>query len=376
MNASLESLRSNWWSNLLDFGQDVLIPKRKSLGLTQDDVSRMSGLGQSEISRIEGGFARPKDVSCFNSLCSVYRLTEDEKRIYAKLVLGTDLSQEKIESEFLCSFLRGQTEIIYELNRSGNPNLAVKQAKLANYIVGPFIKSVNCKDEILIEEARLRFLLEESVAFWDSSNMENIDKVIDDILKRSNLIYSTSNEVGSKPWAYYQSLICSLEYISGNHQVAKKMLGQLIQSSVLKFDQWDIETTRLAAVCAGKTKDINLLSEVEKKSYEYLINGQTSSLNKALLMEGLARGYINYDIEMSLRILGKAKGFLKESKQENSLLIVRQLQYNLTMLELMLLKDKTNSQIQGVANESLKIASEHGLLRYGSDIAKLMISYK
>src|SRR3989344_6769782 len=128
MSTDLGYLKSHWWSNLLDFGQDVLVVKRKVLGLSQKEISNYTGLNQSEISRLENGLVRPRGVPTFQLICKAYRLTETEIKDYSRLITGTISSHSYNDS--LLELLKTQVVTVYELNRSGYPFLAIRQSQL------------------------------------------------------------------------------------------------------------------------------------------------------------------------------------------------------------------------------------------------------
>jgi len=87
----LEAQKMHWRSRLLDFGEDVLLEKRRKLRKTQLEISKNIGLNQSQISRLERGLTRPLDIPTIEAVCSAYKLSLKEKQEYFKLSLGIEL---------------------------------------------------------------------------------------------------------------------------------------------------------------------------------------------------------------------------------------------------------------------------------------------
>lgn len=85
----LDAAKSNWWSRLQDFGEEVLRPQRREkLGLTQAQMAKRIGVDQSRISRIEQGGGKPKDYPTAQAYATAYQLNKKQTRDWFHLLFG------------------------------------------------------------------------------------------------------------------------------------------------------------------------------------------------------------------------------------------------------------------------------------------------
>src|SRR3989344_6023979 len=168
--------KSGWWSNLLDFGQDIFKPRRLSLSLNQLNISNKIGINQSEVSRLENGLVKPRDVPTFNSVCQAYCLTNQEKLAYSRLVYGINPHYQMPESVY--EYLSKHVQVIYELNRSGRMSVAIQMSTNLRVFIRGLLESYGLDTRLHHVLGRLVF--EESIARWDSDiSADGRNKVVE-----------------------------------------------------------------------------------------------------------------------------------------------------------------------------------------------------
>src|SRR6266567_1202595 len=126
MSNTLEYKQSFWRSNLYEFCEEVLVVNRKKYKLSQKTIAGNLGINQSEVSRIERGIVKPKNIVITKSICDVYRLNLHEKQKYLELTSGIS---NYIDTSLVASLLDSQIDSIAILNRSGSPMPAITQSK-------------------------------------------------------------------------------------------------------------------------------------------------------------------------------------------------------------------------------------------------------
>lgn len=369
MNSDLESLKSNWWSNLLDFGQDVLIVRRKALGLTQENISNKTGLNQSEISRLECGLVRPRDVPTFHQVCKAYRLTETEIRDYSKLITGS--TSRNSYNESVLELLKTQVETVYELNRSGYPFLAIRQSQLLRDFVENLIKDPSQSGiHADLGEIFARLTLEESVALWDSNPKINLKQNIPEILKKSIVLTQDISGSNENTKMYHLINLGSISYINKDYEDALLKFGPLITSEGLKKKLWEVETLRMALICSAKVKNYKLFSTIEKRVNQMLVQN-TQHSEKAMLTEGLARAYTEFSPEDAMPLIDLARSHLHKANEMGPNLMVRQIQISRSRLEALAMLDNKTA-MKKTATEAINQTKTYNLKRYQTQIESII----
>jgi transcriptional regulator with XRE-family HTH domain len=244
MTADTESAKSYWWSLLSEFGEEVLLDHRTRLGLTQADMARRCGVVQSEISRIERGLATPQNVPVFNILCGQYKLDDEEKSKFAELVTGTKNPQSLDTSTNISRLLRDQISFVANLNRSGNPKMAIKQSEIIReWLDGKSVKNSIANSQTIIKQLTL-LILEESAAWWD---------VVDD---KSTLVTKTGSLL-KKSFAlapdgnFHLTNEAFHAYILGDYNRAENFLPRIKNIKTNDGHNWGIELLRIKTIISS-----------------------------------------------------------------------------------------------------------------------------
>ena len=365
MNLTSDSLRSNWWSNLLDFGLDVLQSNRKNMGVSQAQIANTTGLNQSEISRIENGLARPKDITNFELICKAYKLTDHQRNQYSTLVLGT--VQTSKENDLL-SLLMSQIDMIYELNRSGQPILSIRQSQMLRSFIQNSLPSSSNKTDLC--EIMARITLEESVARWDSDSDRKYRTDISNILQNSMELTEQFDPNNLMANTYHEINSASIDYVNGQHKTALPKFESLLESRVLRGKLWELETLRMTLICSSKVGDYKTFSKTEKE-INFHLRSSLTPIEKVLLAEGLARAYSEFSPVDSLSLINQSQKFLTDSNVDTQPLVVREIQVKRSLLET-LVKLGKKSAAKKIANETINQASTYGLKRYHKQVNSII----
>lgn len=369
MPYDLDADRSFLFSALYEFCEEILLPKRKQQGLTQKDVSKKLDLNQSEISRIERGLVRPKDMATIQAVCNLYDLTLAEKQKYFSLTTG--ISQEKNLIDTMTSLLNEQTNFIAQLNRSGHPKTAIEHCKHLRNWVESLISFSEYNNKNLLGSI-LHLLLEESAAWWDIVPPKKLDLKTVPLLNKMSLLANSLKKVGDGDSYLYIHINKGFhEYVKGHYKNAQDYFNKVLENPLIKNHPWEIEIIRASAVIAGKLKDISAL-----RTYEQIIEKQVSKsknpAHKEYLLEGLGSGYSEIDNRKALALYNKAWEYMRQASLQQEFLMIRKIQ--LTRSYVYLLKNLLvkREALKRIAESALNEANKAGFVRHQKQILDII----
>ncbi|KKS41499.1 MAG: hypothetical protein UV05_C0054G0007 [candidate division CPR1 bacterium GW2011_GWA2_42_17] len=374
----LSAQKSSWWGDLSEFGETVLKQKRQNLGLTQQQVAKIVGLNQSQISRIEQGLSRPSDPPTLDSIAKAYHLNQKEKEYLYQLFVGVETIKTKIGESLtpVLDLLDKQTSFIAHANRSGNPQVASDHAKSIREWIsktkGLFGKSIwNTEFPMILS----RLLLEESAAIWDivspkelkfstaallKTQQEITEKAVKEYIKRESGLFLLVNK------SFHH-------YIAGNYQKALIGFLQVVNSTELKKSHWYIEVLRGILVTSGVLKDLGKLKSTERQVKTFIEKSSPSRTNHFYLLEGLARGYKNFDPAYSLKLLEEAWGLMTKARRDDDYLLIREVQLVRTALMALIAAGESRpTALEEIATPTLNLCQKHGFFRHEQQIIELI----
>lgn len=366
MGNSVDVYGSGWWSNLLDFGQDVLKAKRIKLGLSQFYISSKVGLNQSEISRIENGLARPNDIPTYELICRVYQLTNQERQNYSQLIYGSS-SINNIQTPII-ELLKSQAQVVYETSRSAQTSTAIKMSTVLRQKIMDLVNSNGYEKDLFLILGRL--VLEESVARWDSDTSVKTQESILNIVDIADNLSSAINPDERSLSKYCSLTRASLDYITGKFKNAQDKIVNIGDFEKSFDEQWNLETLRMSLICASKTKNYKQFKFDEIKILGYL-NKLNDPMAKTLLLEGLARAYSEFMPDEAILIMNDCQNYLQLSSKAGSLLMVRKIQADRSYAEIMLKAGKV-TLAKKIAEKTAYQAGSYGLLRYETQAKNLL----
>ncbi|HET7099077.1 MAG TPA: helix-turn-helix transcriptional regulator [Patescibacteria group bacterium] len=300
MTNDLDSQKSYWWSLLSEFGEEVLLVRRVALGITQADMAKRCGIDQSEISRIERGLATPQNIPALNNLCKEYKLNNDHKERFAELVTGTKNPQTYDNSRGISQLLKDQIVFVANLNRSGNPKMAIKQSEIIRtWVNNKATKSIISNNKKIIKQFSL-LLLEESAAWWDIAEDENELIMKTKPLLREAFLLDPNNSFYLTNQAFHY-------YILGKYDKAMDIIPKIIDIKTNDGHNWGIELLRIRTVIAAKIQDLRLFRNLEREIQKQLSSSVVDQINKAYLLEGLGKAYSYIDKKKALSILHESQ---------------------------------------------------------------------
>lgn len=375
---NLSAQKSSWWADLSEFGETVLKQKREKLGLTQQQIAKIVGLNQSQISRIEQGLSRPSDPPTLDSIVNAYHLNQKEKDYLCQLFVGVETIRSKVGESLtpVLDLLDEQTSFIARANRSGNPQVAAQHAgSIRDWISktkGLFGKAIWDTEFPIIMS---RLLLEESAAIWDTVNPKELKFSTAALLK-------SQQEVAEKAGKEYIKREVKLfllvnksfhHYIAGNYQKALVGFLRVAESAQLKKSHWYIEVLRGILVSSGVLGDLNKLKSTERQVKRFIEKFTPSRTNHFYLLEGLARGYKNFDPAYSLKLLEAAWGLMTKARKDGDYLLIREVQLVRTALMTLISAGESRpSALKEIATPTLNLCQKHGFSRHEQQIIKII----
>lgn len=365
MKANIGAQKSFWWVSLLEFGEDVLAKKRRFSKLTQQDISQKCGLSQSEISRIERGLAKPRDIPTIKAVCDVYQLSKSEKERYLELTTGLINLKSQDDYSLIKELIESQIQFVSLTNRRGNPKIAIDQAELlVNWLDHSFEKTM--KKDPYISQAISLLILEESAAWWDIVSPENIDLFTKQLIRRMKFL---SPFAGNHYYLINQGFHF---YIKGKYRKANQIFESILKNTKLVNTSWAIELIRANTISLGKLKNFSKLQNNQFLINQYLLQKDISNLNKAYLLEGLGRSYSEIKPELSLKILKKANKLLEIAREEPDFINIRFIQHRRSYLEALKRNFAAHNTLLEIASPALEIAEKHNFLRHRNQIIKIL----
>lgn len=374
----LSAQKSSWCADLSEFGEVVLKPRREKLGLTQQQIAKIVGLNQSQISRIEQGLSRPADPPTLDSIVNAYRLNQKEKDYLCQLFVGVETIRAKVGETLtpVLDLLDKQTSFIARANRSGNPQVAAQHAgSIRDWISktkGLFGKAIwDTEFPIILS----RLLLEESAAIWDTVNPKELKFITATLLKSQKEVAAKANAESVRKEAELFLLINKSfhHYIAGNYQPALVGFLRAVESAQLKKSHWHVEILRGILVTSGAVGDLNKLKSTEGQVQKFIEKFSPSRTNHFYLLEGLARGYKNFDPAYSLKLLEEAWGLMTKARKEGDYLLIREVQLVRTaLLTLIAAGENRPSALKEIATPTLNLCRNHGFTRHEQQILELI----
>lgn len=365
MSQDTDTRKSYWWSLLSEFGEEVLLKQRIVLGISQTVMAKRCGMAQSEISRIERGLVTPQNIPTSDEICDEYRLKQEDKDKYAKLVAGTKNPNDSNGSKGVLQLLKKQIAFVANLNRSGNPKMAIKQAQIIrSWIKNEVYETAITKNKRVIRQFSL-LLLEESAAWWDIAENQ------DELRIRTAPLLNKGLQLDPKG-SFYLTNKAFHYYIFGDSDKVLEVFPKIRDIKTNGGHNWGMELLRIKTITAASKNDVILFKNLEKEIQKQILNPKVDQINKAYLMEGLGKAYSFIDKEKAITVL-------RESQKLMDTLITNPLFWKIRYVQLArsyLMATKDNSeertQIKGLVDLALQICNQCGFIRHKKQILSLM----
>jgi len=372
-NKNYEDNKSFWWSMLLEFGEDVLATKRKKTGQTQADIAIKTGLNQSEISRIESGFTKPRDLPTIDAICQAYQLSNSEKAKYIELTTGYTSQNIGESEEIINNLLEGQIPFIAHTNRSGSPRIAIEQAELImNWIESQNISLDKYGQNTLNKISYL--LLEESAAWWDTTTTQLIDGRTAGLLNKMQQLTTISPRNNAITTLYFDINRGFHEYIKQDYVNATKTFNRVSNSPSFTGNPWELEVLRAGTIALGKTNNFRALKYNENNVLNKISSGNLTPQNKGYLLEGLGRAYLAFDISQSKRYLEESYRWIELARGMPDFLNVRFVQSVRSNLLMMKRANTHTREMLTFAEPALIETEKSGLVRHKNQILEIINS--
>lgn len=335
-------------------------------------------MNQSQISRIEQGLSRPSDPPTLDSIVNAYHLNQKEKDYLCQLFVGVETIRARVGESLtpVLDLLDEQTSFIARANRSGNPQVAAQHAgSIRDWVSktkGLFGKAI-WDTELPIILSRL--LLEESAAIWDTVNPKELKFSTSALLKSQQEITEKAGKEYIKREAGLFLLVNKSfhHYIAGSYQKALDGFLQVAESPHLRKSHWYIEVLRGILVTSGVLKDLGKLKFTERQVKTLIDKSTPSRTNHFYLLEGLARGYKNFDPAYSLKLLEAAWGLMTKARKDGDYLLIREVQLVRTALMTLIAAGESRpAALKEIATPTLNLCRKHGFSRHEQQIVELI----
>lgn len=371
---NLENTKSFWWSSLCEFCEEVLVAGRKKLSLTQQGIASKVGLSQSEISRIETGIAKPKDLPTLSAICDIYQLSSVERQKYIELIVG--LNHLVNTEDILADLLEKQVPLISYTYRSGFPNIAIKQIEsISKWIWTNTLSNKNLPNlGEPIAKAISFLLLEECAAWRDIMHGSRTDLYISGVFSKMNELTQEPNiNINNHfPMLYRQITIAFDYYIKKRYLEANRLFKDILKSPLLVGDSWEIEVIRAATISSGKSKDYSSLIRLEGKILDHINTKPVTYLTIGYLLEGLGRAYADFNLRTSEFMLKKAFEFITSAQNEPDYLVVRFIQVSRSITEVLKLLKSSKKELIKYSEPACKMAFTYGFIRHQRQILDIV----
>lgn len=366
MGGNINSIKSHWWTQLSEFGEEVLLQRRKKYYVTQSQVASITGLNQSEISRLERGLTTPRDLPTLNAISDAYRLTGDEKQKYIELIFGS--KQFNQESKLLFDFLSKQINSMADLNRSGNSLAAAQQLELTKDWLKLNWISLPNKEELV--KILSYALLEESAAWWDIINPEDLKLKVEPLLNEGAILAKNRPDTAD----YYKLNKGFNFYIKNDYKNAKKILYSINEDNINLGKHWRSELARVKIITAGRLGEIEEVKKNEKRILSLIENNEIGNIEKAYLLEGVARAYSSLNHSDSIKIIEKAYRIISAIENSPNFWKVRSVQISRTFLEIAHKDKQLFNQLRNLANKAITWCDKYNFTRHKKQIISILKS--
>jgi transcriptional regulator with XRE-family HTH domain len=370
MSNTLEYQQSFWRSNLYEFCEEVLVANRKKYKLSQKTIANNLGINQSEVSRIERGIVKPKNIVITKSICDIYRLNLHEKQKYLELTSGIS---NYTDTSLVASLLDSQIDSIAILNRSGSPMPAITQSKLLREWITSNI-NLNDKSNFYINEKISHLLLEESAAWWDVVALEETHDYTNELINNMTAIVSLDTSSNNLSATYLSINKGFHAYISGDYINAKTHFESVIAYNLLGDTLWHYEVIRAYTVTLGKLNAFVELSKIDDIIYKIVSNRSIGDSSKGYLLEGLGRAYTDLNTQKALQYFEHARNHIKLAQKNSCFLKIRQIQLTRSYLDLLKKLHTSKDKLIEIASPSISEAERSGFVRHKLQITNLLNS--
>ncbi|HKC04703.1 MAG TPA: helix-turn-helix transcriptional regulator [Patescibacteria group bacterium] len=365
MTKDLDSQKSHWWSLLSEFGEEVLVKKRLLLVITQDEMARRCGINQSEISRIERGLATPQNVPTFSNICEQYKLNLNEKDKFAELVTGTKNPHNTDTSSGILRLLKDQIAFVANLNRSGNPKMAIKQSEIIRAWLNNDSTKFTISNDKKIKMQLSLLLLEESAAWWDVAGNK------DELIKMTRALLAESLSLDPNDNFYLTNEVFHA-YILGNYAKAIEIFPKIKNIKTNDGHNWGIELLRIRAIVSAQTNDLHIFTHLESEVKKQLSNSRVDDVNKAYLLEGLGKAYSFLDKDKAIQFLSESQKLMDSLILSPLFWKIRYVQLSRSWLMATKSMPKERNKILKNINIALQICDQCGFIRHKNQILELL----
>lgn len=368
MSNNLDYKQSFWRSNLYEFCEEVLIINRKKHGLSQKIIAEQLGINQSEISRIERGIVKPKNIVTSETLCDIYKLSPIQKQKYLELTTGVS---ERVDNTLLSNLIDTQISSIANLNRSGSPTPAIEQSKQLREWIESNI-NLNDKTNYYMNEKVSHLMLEESAAWWDILVPEETFERTNSLIDKMGKIAAISNANTNLASVYLSINKGFHAYILEDYKNAKNHFADVISSTFLDKTLWGYEVIRAYSVTLGKLSDFNSLSQIENLIYKIVNDNSVEDSAKGYLLEGLGRAYTDINAKKAQTYFELAFNHINVAKKDPNFLKIRHIQLTRSYLSLLKKLPTSQEKLVQIATPALSEAEKSGFIRHKLQIVNLL----
>lgn len=362
MSYSTDFRDSYWWSCLGEFGEEVLVANRKKYRIPQQKIATILGIHQSEVSRIERGITKPRSIPFAEAICRAYSLSPTQKRKYLELLSGIPAT----DSSMLESLFDHQTIFIAQVNRAGNPNLAIHQAENLLEWTKTNIQTEQYQNSILLGKIA-RLYLEASAAWWDVTTGDDLNNHTSGHLNSMHALQLLSR-IDITSGIYYKINQAFHAYVSSNFLLSTQLFEELFNNIDMIDDLWHMEVLRAAIISASKCKNYQAVRRIEEKISRHTSQKQVGSLSKGYLLEGLARAYGEFSTEKSLEIFALAKNHILAARSQPNFLTIRYVQLVRSYIPILIKTTGSDDLVYDLVRPALDQAARSGFKRHAYQI--------
>jgi len=363
----LEAAKSHQWSNLNEFGEQVLRPRRDALGLSQPQMAKKIGVDQSRISRVEHG-EKPKDAPTAQKYIDAYKLTQQEAECWRQLIFGHPPTSFFPPEDL--ALVDGLIDSIRDISIQGNPTQAIK---IVDQLDRWLLEKGRHASSVQYSQIRTRhgwLLLEKANTYRDFLSREEIAKTAIPILQEvQQIAIESSNKEMLGVVRYQLGSVC---YIAGEYRPAIRHYEKCREG--LKAPEAQLLVLSDLAIVWGYLGGV---SEVGKLALEFnhLLNeaefSDLPAVCDALQAKVRAQGLVKLDD--AWKTLEHLQDFCVKKNLVGQCAPIRDVQLYKAQVELIVRFEPWNkAPLENLGQRGLSLAQTYGFHRHAQQIGKLL----
>ena len=369
--SDLEGDRSYWWSKFEEFCTFVLIPKRKALDLTQEQMAQRIGIHQSSVSKVETALQMPKDYPTAKAYAEHYELGPKDTHDWLELLSGITIEEAPLPPELVLAVFSNQLQTIRQIRRRGVPDLAIEAASVTGDQIRQTIRRVESTKIHQPLQEILGHLLYEQGGSYHEVLLPN--QVLPYTRPISKELKEIAQALGKVEFFGLAQLV-----LGGSHFVARQddLAIPLYEEAVLALESAErqIEAVRGIAIAWAQLQDKSEFEKAETKAREIIEKGQWVRLAMVCsLVEGLGHAQGLLKLEQAFKTLEESRdqySTIQHTDQAEPRFIV---QLAFSQIDSMVhLGTADTRAFEAIGMEGLRTAQEHGYERYATRIENLL----